>query len=33
MVKELIELGSVRNDGQGRLHSLHLTDQSRDIFV
>lgn len=33
MVRELIELGFVTNDGSGKTHSLHLTDSGRDVFA
>lgn len=33
MVRELIELGFVYNDSSGKLHSLHLTDQGKDIYA
>ena len=33
MVHDLIDLGLVYNDSSGKLHSLHLTDQGRDIYA
>ena len=33
VVRELIELGFVTNDGSGKTHSLHLTDSGRDVFA
>ncbi len=33
LVHDLIDLGLVYNDGSGKLHSLHLTDQGRDIYA
>ena len=33
MVHDHIDLVQVNNDSSGKLHSLHLTDQGRDIFA
>ena len=33
MVHDLIDLGLIYNDSSGKLHSLHLTDQGRDIYA
>lgn len=33
MVKDLVEREIVYNDAPGKVHSLHLTNQGRDIFA
>lgn len=33
MVRDMTELGLVYNDSTGKVHSLHLTDQGRDIYA
>ena len=33
MVRDMTELGLVYNDSTGQVHSLHLTDQGRDIYA
>lgn len=33
VVRELIDLGLVYNDGSGKLHSLHLTESGKTVFA
>ena len=33
MVRDMTDLGLVYNDSTGKVHSLHLTDQGRDIYA
>lgn len=33
MVHDMIKIGLIYNDGEGKQHSLHLTDRGRDVYV
>ena len=33
MVHDMIDIGLIYNDGEGKQHSLHLTDRGRDVYV
>lgn len=33
VVRELIDLGLIYNDGPGKLHSLHLTESGKNVFA
>lgn len=33
MVRDMTEMGLIYNDGEGKQHSLHLTDRGRDVYV
>ncbi len=32
-VRDLIEMGYVRNDAEGKVHELHLTDSGKEIHI